>query len=151
MLKRNAYLLLIVMISLLFISCEKKEHHEYETMHWDRDMCERCKMVISERKHAVQVINKKENKAYKFDDLGCAIEWFKEEKISWENNAGIWITDVETSKWIDAKKAFYDTSHKTPMGYGFSANENKESIQKGSEILDFNEVKKRILARGHHE
>ncbi|RXI24615.1 hypothetical protein CP959_10305, partial [Aliarcobacter skirrowii CCUG 10374] len=78
-----------------------------------------------------------------------AILWFKENKISWKDKAKIWITDVKTSKWIDARSAFYDTVHKTPMAYGFSANEKKESItEKNSEIIDFKEVEKRVLEKG---
>lgn len=142
-------ILSIFFIALLFSACEKKTPTEYAEIHWDRDTCERCKMILSDRKHTVQVKNQEDNKIYKFDDIGCAILWFKENKISWKDKAKIWITDVETSKWIDARSAFYDTVHKTPMAYGFSANEKKESItEKNSEIIDFKEVEKRVLEKG---
>ncbi|WP_072681543.1 nitrous oxide reductase accessory protein NosL [Arcobacter sp. LA11] len=134
--------------ALLFTSCEKKISHEHREVHWDRDMCERCKMVVSERNHAAQVINKETGEAYMFDDIGCVILWFKEENITWKDTASIWITDVKTSKWIDARTAHYDTVHQTPMAYGFSANEKKESIVKDSEILNFEEMSKRVLQRG---
>ncbi|QDF28180.1 nitrous oxide reductase accessory protein NosL [Halarcobacter anaerophilus] len=139
---------ILVVLIMVFMACEKKDSNNPHEMHWDRDMCVRCKMVISNRKHAVQVINPESNKVYKFDDLGCAIKWFRENDIGWEDNAKIWITDVKSGKWIDAKKAYYDTTHNTPMAYGFSANEKKQSITDNtSEVLDFNEVKKRILER----
>jgi len=139
---------LYIMAIVFFIGCSEQNSKKQAEMHWDRDMCDRCKMVISERKHAVQVKNVEDGKVYKFDDLGCAIKWFKENKITWEKDAMIWITDVNSGKWIDARTAYYDTLHKTPMGFGFSANETKESIiEKNSEIIDFNEVSKRILMR----
>ncbi|AXH12843.1 nitrous oxide reductase accessory protein NosL [Halarcobacter bivalviorum] len=148
--KKNIFKILsIFFIALLFSACEKKTPTEYAEIHWDRDTCERCKMILSDRKHTVQVKNQEDNKIYKFDDIGCAILWFKENKISWKDKAKIWITDVKTSKWIDARSAFYDTVHKTPMAYGFSANEKKESItEKNSEIIDFKEVEKRVLEKG---
>ena len=132
----------------IFSACEKKISDGPEKMHWDRDMCARCKMVISERNHAAQVTNPKTGENYKFDDIGCVILWFKEENIQWKDSAKIWITDVKTSKWIDARTAYYDTMNITPMSYGFGGHEKKESIQKGFEIVDFNEMSKRILEGG---
>ena len=129
-------------------ACQKKISHEYQEMHWDRDMCDRCKMVISERNHAAQVVNPNNGRVYKFDDIGCVILWFKEENIQWKDNAKIWITDMDNSKWIDARMAFYDTLNMTPMAYGFGAHERKESIKAGLEVIDFTEMSKRVLEIG---
>ena len=147
------YLNIIRLVSFIFIiislsSCEKKISTNPKEIHWDRDMCSRCAMVISDRNHAVQVINPADGKIYVFDDIGCTILWFKEQDIKWEENAVIWITDIKTSKWIDAKKAFYDTMNLTPMAYGFGAHETKENIQEGLEIIDYNIVKERVLKIG---
>lgn len=139
----------IFILSLIFITsgCEEETVESVHEMHWDRDMCDRCKMVISERKHAVQVKNEQNGKVYKFDDIGCTIAWFKEEKIKWKDSAKIWVTDAKTGSWIDAKTAFYETDTKTPMGYGFSAHKTKESIESEHEIIDYNEMIKRIIAK----
>ncbi|RXK14382.1 hypothetical protein CP965_02740 [Halarcobacter mediterraneus] len=139
----------IFIIAMSFIACDDNSNNgEAHKMHWDRDMCERCKMVVSVRNHAVQVINPKDEEVYKFDDIGCTIMWFKENDITWKNEAKILITDVNTGKWIDVRTAYFDTSHKTPMGYGFSANKTKEAINdENSEIINFEEVEKRILKR----
>ncbi len=147
------YLNIIRLVSFIFIiislsSCEKKISTNPKEIHWDRDMCSRCAMVISDRNHAVQVINPADGKIYVFDDIGCTILWFKEQDIKWEEKAVIWITDIKTSKWIDAKKAFYDTMNLTPMAYGFGAHETKENIQEGLEIIDYNIVKERVLKIG---
>jgi len=90
-------------------------------MHWDRDMCERCKMAISERKFAVQVVNPATGKVYRFDDIGCTILWFDEEHIAWRDQAKIWITDAKTGEWIDARTAKYTDDSITPMAYGLAA------------------------------
>jgi nitrous oxide reductase accessory protein NosL len=128
----------------MFSACENKKTTDL-TVHWDRDMCSRCVMVISDRHNTVQVINPETNKKYVFDDIGCMAVWFKKENISWSGKANIWINDVKTGEWIDAKVAFYDTENVTPMGYGFSAHKLKADVKKGQEALDFNEVEKRIL------
>ena len=129
-----------------FNGCEKKQiTTELHKVHWDRDMCVRCKMVTSDRHHAAQVINPENGRSYMFDDIGCVLLWFNEEKIVWQDKAKIWITDVKTGKWIDARTAFYDTHNLTPMAYGFAAHATKESIKAGEEIVHFNDLSKRVL------
>jgi nitrous oxide reductase accessory protein NosL len=144
----NAVRLLFIsfLILLSFSGCEKgKISTELHEVHWDRDMCARCKMVTSDRRHAVQVINPENGKSYMFDDIGCVLLWFDDEKITWKDKAKIWITDVDTGKWIDARTAFYDSHNITPMAYGFAAHATKESIKAGEEILHFNALFERIL------
>ena len=126
-------------------ACEKKNPTELHDVHWDRDMCERCKMVVSDRQNATQVINPATGRSYMYDDIGCAVLWFKEEKIEWTDKAKIWVTDITTGKWIDARTAFYDTNNITSMAYGFGAHENKATIKEGEEIINFTEVSKRIF------
>ncbi len=138
-------LLLSIVILLNFNGCEKKDLKELHQVHWDRDMCARCKMVVSERHHAVQVINVENGRSYMFDDIGCVVLWFDDEKIKWASSAKIWITDVTTGKWIDARKAFYNTNNITPMAYGLAAHKSKESIKEGEEVVNFEEMSKRIF------
>jgi len=138
----------IVVLNLSFMGCEKKVNDGVAKVHWDRDMCARCVMVVSDRRNTAQVKNPKTGKTYMFDDIGCAILWFKDEHILWKNEALIWITDVNNGKWIDARTAFYDTENITPMAYGFSAHKTKNTIKKDQEIIDFTEVSKRVIKIG---
>lgn len=138
----------ILFLSLSFSGCEKKVDNGIAKVHWDRDMCARCVMVVSDRKNTTQVRHPDTGKKYMFDDIGCTILWFQEEKIDWKDKAIIWITEVNTGKWIDARTAFYDTENITPMAYGFSAHKTKDTIKKGQEIIDFNEVAKRVIKIG---
>jgi len=132
-----------------FTACDKKAvSTQPSEVHWDRDMCSRCAMVVSDRDNATQVINPLNGKVYMFDDIGCMILWFNEEHIKWADKAVIWTTDAHSGKWINARKAFYDTENITPMAYGFSAHKSKDEIKKGQEILDFNEVVKRVKEIG---
>ena len=142
-------LLLTLSFSLLAITgCKERSKTDVAKVHWDRDMCARCVMVVSDRKNTTQVRDPKTGKKYMFDDIGCSVLWFKEEKIEWSNQAIIWITDVNTGKWIDARTAFYDTENITPMAYGFSAHLTKESIKEGQEIVDFEELSRRVIKIG---
>jgi hypothetical protein len=142
--KQFKYLLLAFSI-LFFTGCDKKINKDLHEVHWDRDMCELCKMVVSERKYTVQVVNTINGRSYMFDDLGCAILWFKENQTPWENEANIFITDAISGEFIDARKAWYDTNSRTPMDYGFGAYKDKNSIDKSKQIINFDEARLRIL------
>ncbi|WP_201337697.1 MULTISPECIES: nitrous oxide reductase accessory protein NosL [unclassified Nitratiruptor] len=134
------YWIILIFISLAFWGCSKKDYtKEPAKMHWDRDMCERCKMAISERKFAVQAVDE-QGRVYKFDDIGCYFLWHKLEHPEIKIKK-IWITDAKTGKWIDAKKAKYVQNYITPMGYGFGALTPQEAPK---DALSFDEVRKAV-------
>ena len=139
-LSRRNFLGIFAILSIsLFSGCEKRKKGEVEEIHWDRDMCERCKMVVSERKYAAEIINPKNGKVYKFDDIGCAVLWLDEEHILWKKEAKIWVTDAKTGKWINARTAKYTDDSITPMAYGIAAFDDK-TFPKGHKVLNFKEV-----------
>ncbi len=142
--KKFNLLLLFAIVTIILTGCQKKRENGVAQMHWDRDMCERCKMAVSERKFAVQVIDPKTHKVYKFDDIGCAILWFDEEHIPWKDQAKIWITDAKTGKWIDAKTALYTDDSITPMAYGFAAY-TKDTLPPKHHTIHFDEVVKKVI------
>ena len=117
----SLFFALVLVMGMGGCSSKKSTNGQPAVMHWDRDMCERCKMALSERKYAVQVINPANGKVYKFDDIGCAVLWFDEKHIPWKDRAIIWITDAKTGEWIDARKAKFTDDSITPMAYGFAA------------------------------
>jgi nitrous oxide reductase accessory protein NosL len=141
---------IIVSLFLILISltaCKERSKTAVTKVHWDRDMCARCVMVVSDRANTTQVRNPKNGKTYMFDDIGCTILWFKDEKITWKDKAIIWITDIQTKEWIDAREAFYTTENITPMAYGFSAHKDKNSSKAYQEVIGFQEVTRRVLKR----
>jgi copper chaperone NosL len=137
-----------ILLVLSFSACEKKVSTEVKEIHWDRDMCSRCVMVVSDRNQTVQVSNPQNGKTDVFDDIGCAMLWFRDQDIKWQDEAIIWINDIKTSKWINARTAYYDTMNITPMAHGYGAHEIKEDIQAGLEVIDYEEMKKRVLEVG---
>jgi len=124
--------------------CSDKKSDDL-TVHWDRDMCSRCVMVISDRHNTVQIIDAQTRKKSVFDDIGCMVVWSKENHI--DNKDKIWINDVSSGEWIDARTAFYDADNVTPMGYGFSAHKLQSDISKEKNVLTYDEVLKRISKR----
>jgi len=137
---------LMLVLGMMLGGCSKKSYdNEAAKMHWDRDMCVRCKMAISERKYAVQAVDPTTHKVYKFDDIGCLVLWFDEEHIPWKDQAKLWITDAKTGEWIDARTAKYTDDSITPMAYGFAAFSDK-TFPKGHAVHDYNYVVKKVFA-----
>ena len=129
------------------MGCDRKIDLNSHKVHWDRDMCERCKMVVSDRNYAAQLTDPKTGRTYYFDDIGCVILWFKESHIDWGDKTKIWVTDEKSGQWIDAREAKWSVESITPMGYGFAAHK-KGTEPKDKEIIDFDEVTKRVIKIG---
>jgi len=140
--KFNIILLLITLFA--FNGCQKKSSNGVEQIHWDRDVCARCVMAISDRKFAAEIVNPKTKKAYKFDDIGCAVLWLKENKIPWSDSAKIFVKDGKSGKWVDARSAKYTNDAISPMGYGFKAFSLKNA-PKDKKLYNFDYVQKKII------
>ena len=110
---------------------------------WDRDVCTRCNMVLSDRQHSAQVrhtpADGRLSQVKKFDDLGCAVLWLDQQP--WRDDAGVelWVTDQHNGAWIDARTAHYVTGKQTPMQYGLGA-----QTQAGAGTLDFSAAREHV-------
>ncbi len=140
-------LILTPLLMLLFLGCQEKSDSGIAKIHWDRDMCTRCVMVVSDREHTVQLQDPKTHKQYVFDDIGCMAIWLKDTNPSYKDSVKIWVNDAKNGKWIDARKAYYTTGNITPMSFGFSAYKSKDELQAKTQFLDYDEIIKRILAK----
>lgn len=111
---------------------------------WDRDADPRCGMIISDKRFAVQ-IRDPQGKAWKFDDIGCAMFWLSQRPFNEETpNTEYWVADYRMGGWIDARQAHYLPGKKSPMGYQFAA-----VAVAVPDTVSYQEMKQRILARGH--
>lgn len=83
------------------------------------DMCSFCRMSISEKRYAAELIDEEGN-VFKFDDIGCMANFIK------RNNAkvhAIFVMDFDRREWLKAENAFYVRSSelRTPMNGGIVA------------------------------
>ena len=111
---------------------------------WDRDTCERCAMILSDRRFAAQLRYAQDRTVRHFDDLGCALLFWDEREAAGEIPQEVWVRDREGQDWLDARgKHFVEDSH-TPMGYGFAA---VGAAREGA--LDFESVRRRVREIEH--
>jgi len=114
--------LLVVIVGCLFLlGCGSEPSTGPTEVKWDRDVCQRCDMILSDRNHAAQVRHlfaDGTSNVYLFDDLGCAVLWLEGQIDADIESSEIWVADHRTGDWIDAKTAHYVAGQVTPMGYG---------------------------------
>ena len=102
------------------------------------DMCSFCRMAISEKRYAAEIIDQEEN-VMKFDDIGCMLRYRDAAGATLEP-AAIFVTDFETREWLPADKAYFSrpANAKTPMGSGIVANADKEKA--GPDAVTFDKL-----------
>lgn len=119
---RYGYLLGILLLALG--GCSGDPGTGPVSVKWDRDACERCRMVLSDRVHSAQVRGGPESgrkQVYTFDDIGCAVIWLDQQPWKDAKGVEIWVNDHRDGRWIDARTAWYVPGKQTPMAYGLGA------------------------------
>ena len=142
MMRLLARIFLLGAVALLLAACSREPETGPVEVKWDRDTCVRCSMAVSDRHYAAQVRGGPKKQVFKFDDIGCAVHWLKDQPWGNDPATEIWVTDFRSGKWLDARTAHYVTGKTTPMAYGFGA--TGEALP-GS--IGFEEARKQLLAK----
>jgi nitrous oxide reductase accessory protein NosL len=149
---------LMLTLFLLLTACGQDQSTGPAEVKWDRDACDRCQMMLSERNFAAQIRvfpAGKRSKVYKFDDMGCAVLWLndqnkKQQTFKSDEKTEIWVTDFNTKTWINAQSAWFTKGDITPMGYGLSAQLNKSdgAINYQQAVKHINQVEQKYNIHG---
>lgn len=139
--------LFALFILLTMTACFGGEDTGPEDIHWDRDVGELCKMLISDPSFAAEVRGGEKRKLYKFDDIGCAINWLNEQSWAGDEATEIWVADGASTRenliWLNARDARYVKGRFSPMNYGYTAHAANAG-KDGS--IDFVALTRAILA-----
>ena len=112
--------LAVLIVLVLAISCGDKPESGPVKIYYGEDICERCKMIISEKDFAAQY-KLSNGETVKFDDLGCMIHYTHDTEKT--PISEVYVVDYSSEGWIDGRKAYYiwNENINTPMGYGLLA------------------------------
>ena len=105
----------------LLLACPPGPNDGPAEVKWDRDACQNCSMVISERHFAAQVRGGPKGATAKFDDIGCAVKWLDKQPWAAEPATKVWVAQQADGAWLDAKTARYVAGKTSPMGFNFGA------------------------------
>ena len=111
----------------VFANCQKRAVAPVAIA--SEDMCSYCRMAISEKQFAGELIDA-ESQAFKFDDLGCLANFIKKQKNSTQP-AAYFVMDFENREWVKAESAFYVRTSEvsTPMNGGIIAFKDQSRAQ----------------------
>jgi copper chaperone NosL len=93
-----------------------------------RDTCHRCRMMISEERHAAAIVDEK-GSALLYDDTG---EMIVDVRVEGLNERRVWVHDYQSGDtWLDGTKAYFVVSPDifTPMGTGVVAFEKRAQAE----------------------
>lgn len=150
--KRWIEIVILVMVPLLAIGglylylqaqrtlpSDTVNHEKKALMFKDNTLqCPHCHMYLVGYDHTAQIITE-DLKTHFFDDVGCAMNWIKEQKLD-ASMLTIWVHSRDTKAYIDAKKAWYSVDEATPMQYGFGAYSEPKSDR-----IEFDEMRLRVF------
>jgi len=140
-------LAVVVIIAVIFVSISKKDkpivivsgNTEMKALPIDINHTNdtQCAMIIKTIRNTAQLIAP-DGRTWFFDDPGCMVLWMKDKPF--KNKAKLWVHTLDTNSWVDARKAYFNTSDHTAMHYGFGSREHN---QKG--YIGFEEMYLRML------
>jgi copper chaperone NosL len=127
----------------VFANCQKRTVEPVAIA--PEDMCAYCKMAISEKQYAAELIDG-EGQASKFDDIGCLLNFVKKRSIS-VSASSFFVMDFDQRQWIKADSAYYVRSSEltTPMNGGIIAFKDQSKAQEAAgkyhgKVLRFKEL-----------
>ncbi len=122
----------VPLICLLFLiaNCQKQSIAPVAIA--PEDMCSYCKMAISEKQYAAELIDS-EGQAFKFDDIGCMANFVKNKKDT--KVVAYFVMDFNERQWIKAEDAFLVRSSElhTPMNGGIIAFKDQSKAKEAAD------------------
>lgn len=111
----------------VFANCQKRAVEPVAIA--PEDMCSYCKMVISEKQYAAELIDS-DGQVLKFDDIGCLLNFVKKQSVS-VSASSFFVMDFDQRQWIKADSAYYVRSSEltTPMNGGIIAFKDQAKAQ----------------------
>ncbi len=135
-------IVLIAIITGIFVSMsnqkkmvviyEGNHSHEPVDIQLNHFQDTQCGMTITKLEYSAQAVAT-DGKTWFFDDIGCLALWYK--NVNFKDRVKVWVYSNDTKKYINGKKAWYDKTSTTTMGYGFGAYENKQE-----EVITFDQM-----------
>jgi|SRR5665647_1752336 len=107
--------LILLLLPLTLSACQPTEEIKPQEPLWEKEPCSRCKMILSEKRYAVQRILKN-GEIHFYDDLNCALAHHHK-----DNEGTLYVRPFGVEKWVLTNEVSYQSGLRTPMGSGIGA------------------------------
>jgi copper chaperone NosL len=135
---------------LLFVAgCNKGGDPTPVAIYPGEDVCETCRMLISDQRFAAECLMKK-GRVKKFDDTICMVRYFDMAKTlgtdTRDDVRAYFVKDYDSKEWLNAQKAhFVKADVTTVMGYGMLAFGSEERAREFAQqyrgrLLSFDDI-----------
>ncbi|MCU0364515.1 MAG: nitrous oxide reductase accessory protein NosL [Ignavibacteriaceae bacterium] len=136
-------LLLLIIVILILSGCKAGP----EPINYGHDECEFCRMQITDNRYGSEIVTDK-GKVFKFDEIGCMIEYALVKNFIGDANQKFLVTDfAKPETFIDATNAFFiqNENFRSPMGsnvMGFSSEISRQKFiaESGGSLLNWVDV-----------
>ena len=125
------------------LGCGRVDPDHPPKIHYGRDVCDECGMIISEKQFAAASVDRDGN-ITKFDGIGCLILYQAKHPSAVQWN---WVHDYQSEEWIEVDNAFFVNTEKlvTPMAFGLVAFSSKRVAsqfvhEEGGALVELNEL-----------
>lgn len=121
-------------LAILVAGCNRQTAIVPPKIHYGRETCADCGMIINDAHYAAAIAFRAEPDApvqtAVFDDVGCLLSWRQHHASA--PVAATWVKDVNTAAWLNAAEAVYLKSDQlsTPMGSGVAAGTTESDFSK---------------------
>lgn len=142
-------LLALLAVMVMLHGCAKTGDPVPVDIYPEEDVCETCRMLITDQRFASECIMKK-GRAKKFDDVICMIRYFDMAATLGIAKRGdvraYFVKDYDSKEWVEAAKAYFVKANVvTVMGYGVVAFKNGDRATQfakdfSGQILTFDEL-----------
>lgn len=105
---------IILSLMLLLTACQEGAVTAEDPI-WEKESCSRCRMVLSEKRYAVQRILHT-GEVHFYDDMGCAMR-----HDHTPGDGKLFVRPHGGEEWVSAEEAMYLSGLMTPMNSGFGA------------------------------
>jgi copper chaperone NosL len=119
--------ILLICLLLAAVSCTHRPPRPVELE--ATDMCAQCKMAISEKRYAAEIVDRDGN-VIKFDNVGCMARYASAHDL--KAQAAAWfVMDSDGREWLDARQALLvkSASIPGPMGSGILASKEQTKAE----------------------
>jgi len=134
---------ILLLSSFFFIGCGSNP----EPINYGHDECDFCRMLITDNRYGAELVTDK-GKVFKFDEIGCMIEYAMVKNLIGDANQKFLVTDFANPETlIDASSAFFvqNENFRSPMGSNVMTFDSEISRQKfvaerGGSLLNWVDV-----------
>lgn len=116
---RRQWLGFISLIALISTACGRGGSRA-RSPHWGKDTCKVCRMAVTEKRPAAQLVGPGVQLNY-YDDLGCAVQAILTKRAP--AGATLYVLapgrQEQQEQWVPASQIRFEDGAQTPMNYGY--------------------------------